>query len=352
MSTHKFVIYGAGGIGGTIGARLFQAGFDVALIARGEHAQRLRSQGLTYVNADGRTTLPIPCFEHPQLVPFLGTGLGEGSLQGWDDGESGGPPDAAVCHVLLCMKSQHTEAALRDLAQVCCTRGPAEQPHLVCVQNGVANERLALRYFARVSATVVNLPASYLTPGEVVHYTEGYGGILDTGSYPTGHSDDAKVVAQALTQAGFSARPDPAIMRQKYAKLLLNLGNVVQAAGLDEEAQRHLNRRLRKEALQCFAAAGIDCATKAEVEQRAAGIYRMSTQLERVAGSTWQSLPRGAADVETEYLNGDICQLGRLHGVATPANDAVVQISRRLIRQAAGPGSLTASEVLELLAQQ
>ena len=151
MSTHKFVIYGAGGIGGTIGARLFQAGFDVALIARGEHAQRLRSQGLTYVNADGRTTLPIPCFEHPQLVPFLGTGLGEGSLQGWDDGESGGPPDAAVCHVLLCMKSQHTEAALRDLAQVCCTRGPAEQPHLVCVQNGVANERLALRYFARVS---------------------------------------------------------------------------------------------------------------------------------------------------------------------------------------------------------
>ena len=33
----RFVIYGAGGVGGTIGARLFQQGYDVQLIARGEH---------------------------------------------------------------------------------------------------------------------------------------------------------------------------------------------------------------------------------------------------------------------------------------------------------------------------
>ena len=34
-----YVIYGAGGIGATIGARLHRAGFRVTLIARGEHGR-------------------------------------------------------------------------------------------------------------------------------------------------------------------------------------------------------------------------------------------------------------------------------------------------------------------------
>ncbi|MCZ6853452.1 MAG: ketopantoate reductase family protein, partial [Gammaproteobacteria bacterium] len=40
----RFVIYGAGGVGGTIGARLFQSGYDVQLIARGAHGEVLASR--------------------------------------------------------------------------------------------------------------------------------------------------------------------------------------------------------------------------------------------------------------------------------------------------------------------
>jgi len=35
----RIVVLGAGGIGGTIGARLHQGGYDVALIARGAHGE-------------------------------------------------------------------------------------------------------------------------------------------------------------------------------------------------------------------------------------------------------------------------------------------------------------------------
>eukprot|EP00664_Eupelagonemidae_sp_cell27_P005126 gene5126-7312_t len=45
----RFVIYGAGGIGGTVGARLQQAGEDVTFIARGAHLSALQQKGLTLV---------------------------------------------------------------------------------------------------------------------------------------------------------------------------------------------------------------------------------------------------------------------------------------------------------------
>ena len=41
-----FVVYGAGAVGGVIGARLFQAGHGVTLIARGAHYEAIRDRGL------------------------------------------------------------------------------------------------------------------------------------------------------------------------------------------------------------------------------------------------------------------------------------------------------------------
>jgi 2-dehydropantoate 2-reductase len=43
----RYIIYGAGGIGGGIGARLFQHGHKVILICRGEHLSAIQRQGLT-----------------------------------------------------------------------------------------------------------------------------------------------------------------------------------------------------------------------------------------------------------------------------------------------------------------
>ena len=60
-----FIIYGAGGIGATIGARLFQQGEQVTLIARGAHKERLQAAGLKFVSPEGQVQLAIPTVGHP-----------------------------------------------------------------------------------------------------------------------------------------------------------------------------------------------------------------------------------------------------------------------------------------------
>ena len=316
----RYVIYGAGGIGGVVGARLFASGADTTLIARGEHGRLLHARGLRLVAPEGVATLPIPTVEHPRAVDF---------------------DDQTV--VMLCMKSQHTLQALEDLAR-CAPAGI----HVLCMQNGVANESLALRFFANVYASVVVLPALFLQPGEVVTHADGAGAVLDTGCFPRGTNAVVDTIAADLTTAGFSARPDAEVMRQKYGKLRVNLLNVLQAGLTDFSASKAVHKMLRDEASACFAAAGIDCASRKEMADRQQGVFTMVDipGYERTAGSSWQSLARGTGDIETEYLNGEICWLGRLHGVPTPANDACVAMARALVRRNAGPGLLSSAELL------
>ena len=65
----RFVVLGAGAIGGAVGGRLFQAGFDVTLVARGEHGRALRS-GLVLEAPDETVTLPVPTVAEPSQLSW------------------------------------------------------------------------------------------------------------------------------------------------------------------------------------------------------------------------------------------------------------------------------------------
>ena len=89
---------------------------------------------------------------------------------------------------------------------------------------------MAVRRSAHWYALVVNLPAAHLSPGTVITHAHDPGGVLDLGRYPDAVDALCAQVADTLTRAGFSARSDAPVMRQKYAKLLVNLNNALQAA--------------------------------------------------------------------------------------------------------------------------
>ena len=57
MGRMRYIIIGAGAVGGTIGGCLFQGGHDVVLVARGAHLDALRSRGLTLATPLGTDTL-------------------------------------------------------------------------------------------------------------------------------------------------------------------------------------------------------------------------------------------------------------------------------------------------------
>lgn len=316
----RFVVYGAGGVGGSIGARLHLAGFDVLLVARGAHLETLAQDGLRFVSPSMDTRLRIPCAGDAAAARI-------------------GPADA----VILCTKSQHTELALRDIHAA-----TGSDAHVICCQNGVENERLALRRFARVYGMVVWLPAEHLAPGVVVNFAENTAGGLDAGCYPAGVDSFIEEVTAALQTAGFSAAPHPRIMGHKYEKLLANLSNAVNAA--TGGRSRAIHAKLRDEALACYRAAGIHCASAQEVRAGRAGIRGGAVPgHQRHGGSSLQSLLRGTGDIETDFLNGEIVLLGRLHGVPTPVNAAVQALGNRLVREGAGAGAMTVAEVEALV---
>lgn len=62
----KIAAMGAGGVGGYFGARLQQAGHEVAFFARGKHLQALQKDGLTLESAHGDARLAVRVFEDPR----------------------------------------------------------------------------------------------------------------------------------------------------------------------------------------------------------------------------------------------------------------------------------------------
>jgi 2-dehydropantoate 2-reductase len=322
----RYIVYGAGAIGATIGAKLQQDGADVTLIARGEHFERLRDDGLRFRSPGGEVDLRVDCA---------------------DTAAAAKPAPGDV--VLLTMKGQDTQRALAELVAI----EGSERLLVVCAQNGVENERLALRLFPRTYGMFVYLAAEHLRPGEVSAFSEPCVGALDLGCAPHGSDEAAERIAGDLSNAGFSSRALAQIMPWKYAKLLSNLANAIGAI-LGPDADRgDLDERARQEAVQCFEAAGIDYVEKAELERRTSEIspQRAIGGHEHSGSSSVQSLQRRTGAIESDYLNGEIVLLGRLHGVQTPVNEALMRVARRMARERLQPGELGVEAIAEQLAR-
>src|SRR6187399_687647 len=102
----RFVVLGAGAVGGVVGGRLHQHGHEVVLVARGDHLREIRRAGLRIESPADVVTVAVPAVERPAEVD-------------WRAGDV----------VLLATKTQDTGDALADLAAA----APAEVP-VACAQ--------------------------------------------------------------------------------------------------------------------------------------------------------------------------------------------------------------------------
>jgi 2-dehydropantoate 2-reductase len=317
----RFVIFGAGAIGGVAGARLHQSGHDVALIARGAHYEAIREGGLTLETPTERAVLDMPVADSPDGLEWHGEEV-----------------------VLLAVKSQDTAGALAALRDAAPIHTPA-----VCLQNAVENERVALRLFEHVYGAVVMAPTAHLEPGIVQAYGTWMSGVIDVGRYPSGVDERSQEIAEALAASHFSSQPRPDIMRFKYAKLISNLPNAVDAIVEPGPEADELNLLVQEEGRAVLRAAQIEFVAD-EVNDVLARWKRLDVQpiagRERAGSSTRQSVARGLP-VETDYLNGEIVLLARLHGVPAPFSQALCELSVRHVRERRPPNSVPAGEVLE-----
>ena len=319
----RFVVVGAGAVGGVIGGRLAQHGHEVVLVARDPHLSAIRSRGLRLDWPEGSVVLGVDAVE-------------SGADVSWRDDDV----------VLLCVKSQDTDVALAQVR----ASAHAGLP-IICAQNGVESERRALRLFERVYGMCVMLPAEHLEPGIVRAYGTPNTGILDVGRYPLGSDDVTSEVSAALAASEFVSESREDIMRWKHAKLLMNLGNAVEAACGADARTSEVAASAYNEGVAVLEAAGLPFVSAEEDMARRGTLMtlRPIDGQRRDGGSTWQSLARGLGTVETDFLNGEIVILGRLHGVDTPVNAMLQQLLAEMSRSGAAPGSKDSDTLLALL---
>ncbi len=147
----RSLIWGAGAIGGTLGAYLARAGHDVTLVdTAGEHVDAIMRDGLRLTGPIDEFTVRVPAVTPQTDNVTWGT---------WDQ-------------IILATKAHHTDVAVRALLPHLTAGG-----YVVSAQNGL-NE-LAIAEVVGAERTVgafVNFGADYLEPG-VIHYG-GHGAVV------------------------------------------------------------------------------------------------------------------------------------------------------------------------------
>ncbi|AFM15653.1 ketopantoate reductase [Mycolicibacterium chubuense NBB4] len=334
----RYIVVGAGAVGGTVGGTLARSGADVVLIARGAHARALADSGLLLRTPDGAFEIPVSSAAGPSDVRLTTADV-----------------------LVFATKTHQLEAALQEWAdQPVRSDGreigtAAQHLPVLTALNGVVAEEMALRFFARVFGVCVWMPAAHVTPGEVIVRSWPVAGHFRISRWPaslTTAEDRALLdeIAAGWTAAGIFTQLPPDVAPWKYNKLLSNLGNAVvaltgaESAGLAAAAQR--------EGEGILATAGIEYVSfdESKAARRQGVSMRPVRGVEHVvSNSTWQSLARSSGSVETDYLNGEIVRLAHRLGTAAPINATLARLTRAAARSGRAPGEYTAGELETLV---
>ncbi|MBL7553121.1 ketopantoate reductase [Frankia sp. AgB1.9] len=355
----RYVIIGAGAVGATVAAQLVEVGLPVVVVARGANLAALRAGGLRYLRPDGPHQVPLEAVAGPEELD-----LRAGDV------------------LVLATKAQDTEAVVADWAwrPVAGARpGPGAAPGtpavaaealpIVLLQNGIDSARSALRRFAAVVDCAVILPASHLRGGVGgARGARGGGGrggggaaggaaTVPATTLPTAEPAGpdpvdlaAAQIAADLARASFATTVVDDIARYKAGKLLGNLAYNLDAAASPGPLRDAVASAAVEEARAVLAAAGVEAAEPTA----APGLDLTAWKIEDVPGhdrlgsSTWQSLARGGS-VESDYLNGEIVLLARLHGLAAPVNTAIASWIAGAARRGGLPAGLGPAELAALL---
>ena len=311
--TRRIAIIGAGAVGSALGALLHRAGENVVLIARPEHTAAIRQHGLRVDGDTGDFIAPVEASETLNFRPDL---------------------------VLLTVKTQDVVAAVK-----------ANQTFLngvpiVTFQNGVRSDDLVAGILPQeqVLSAVVLMHVTYLLPGKV---TVVYRGQLMLGRPFGPRGSRLEGVAHILNQA-VPTRVTDNIQGAHWLKLIVNLNNALPAITNFRLSEVYANTFLRnlavglmREGLRVVDRAKIRLEPLPDVSigltrlinwmplgvagRIAAAKVRRLTTVWPLWGSTLQSIQRGRP-TEIDYLNGEIVELGKRCGEATPLNSKIVEL--------------------------
>lgn len=294
----RFIVIGAGGIGGYFGGELARAGHDVTLFARGAHLDALRERGITVRTPDGDFVTPVGATDDPDELPNA---------------------DVAIVAV-----KSYSLGQIGPVARIAAERGA----DVVSLLNGVtaADELVASGVpKARVLGGLARVSVVRTAPG-VVERRSGFHSVV-VGELGGGLSERASRIAETLRSAGIDARASATMNVELWQKYIF-ITAMAAVCGLartsigpvrDAPGGRRLIHRAVSEVVAVARARGVPLPD----DEAARTSAYMDTLPPAMKPSFLLDLESGG-ETELDTLSGAVSRFAAEAGVETPVHDTAL----------------------------
>ena len=324
----KVLVYGAGAVGGYVGARLGQSGHQVTMIVRDVTAESIQAEGLRI--SEGEQSF----IAHPNTTTSVA--------------QTFTLPDARFDLIIMGMKAYDLKTALDHLVAFC-----PDPPPILTLQNGIGVERPFIEQFGpvRIIVGALTTPVSKPMSNQIIVERSDRGLALA----PAQRGQDIGQWVHLFNLAGLTTIAYKNYEAMKWSKALLNIvGNATSAilnrppgAVYKSAAMFDLEVRMLRETL-----AVMDALKLKVVDLPGSSAKRLAFGVQKaprfalkpiltavVAKGRGDKMPSFQIDLmadkghsEVIYHNGAIAKAGLAHAVPTPVNTALTDVLVRLAR--------------------
>ncbi len=293
----KIVVMGTGGVGGYFGARLANAGYDVAFIARGKHLEAIKENGLKIISELGDMII------HPAKA-------------------SNDPSDFEIADIVLfCVKSYDTESSSNLIKPLV---GP--KTAVIPFLNGIGHIEIMQRILGsnNVIGGVAAISALIEKPGVIRHNSAMQ--MLKFGEFNNEITPRIKAFQKACEESGINNAIPKNIECDLWQKIVM----ICTLAGANcltrlplgpcrsNPVTRTLMKNLAEEVVAVAKAENIILPdNQVEITMK-----QLDSLPEAMKASTLPALEKGEK-LEASALNGAIDKLGTKHGINTYMHKAV-----------------------------
>lgn len=324
----EILVYGAGAVGGYLGARLLQQNHQVTLVTREVTAEIIRQNGLSITEKG----------ERERTLPAVFTSI----RTAYEDGRH-------YDLLIMSMKSYDMVSSLDELVAFC-----PQPPIILTTENGIGVEEPLITQYGpeNIIAGSITIPLSKQTSDHIVVEKDGRGLVLA----PTQPKQNIKQWGALFQKAGITTVLEEDYHAMKWSKALLNMvGNATSAIlnrkpGITYKSDTifEMEVQMLRETVKVMKARKIQVIDLpgSPAKRLAFGVQRLPQSMLRsimtgmVTSGRGDKMPSFQIDLtsgkgksEVIFHNGAVAEAGKAMGIPTPVNAALNDILLKLTRE-------------------